>query len=102
VGFPASSLVASGGELWSHVFENPSQGIARDHFWTMSLELDPSMTVSLETEITYRGLIVSKQNVTPSPASVRDASLIAGSLVDLDAYRAIQEDGHRFILPPRP
>ncbi len=39
--FPAHSLVAAGGSLYSHVFENASTGLERGHFCHSLLDFDP-------------------------------------------------------------
>lgn len=39
--FPASSLIPRGGEMYSHVFENPRMGIERDHFWSITIHFEP-------------------------------------------------------------
>ncbi len=39
--FPAHSLVAAGGSLYSHVFENASTGLERGHFWSLTIDFDP-------------------------------------------------------------
>jgi hypothetical protein len=39
--FPAATLRARGGELGSHLFENPRTGLARDHYWSVSVDFHP-------------------------------------------------------------
>lgn len=39
--FPSQDLSASGGELWSHVFENPATGLGLDHYWSLSIDFEP-------------------------------------------------------------
>lgn len=39
--FPAHSLVAAGGSMYSHVFENASTGLQRGHFWSLSIDFAP-------------------------------------------------------------
>lgn len=39
--FPANSLVAVGGSMDSHIFENASAGIDRDHFWSLTIDFAP-------------------------------------------------------------
>lgn len=41
MGFPVHSLVAKGGEIYCHVFENPRTGLARDVFWSITVEFQP-------------------------------------------------------------
>jgi hypothetical protein len=39
--FPAHSLVAAGGSIYSHVFENTSTGLQRGHFWSLTIDFAP-------------------------------------------------------------
>lgn len=39
--FPAHSLIAAGGSMYSHVFENTSTGLQRGHFWSLTIAFAP-------------------------------------------------------------
>lgn len=39
--FPAEKLVASGGEIYCHLFENPRTGLARNVYWAITLNFHP-------------------------------------------------------------
>ena len=39
--FPSSSLKASGGAILCWIFENPQAGVARDLFWSFTVEFEP-------------------------------------------------------------
>jgi hypothetical protein len=39
--FPAEKLVASGGEIYCHLFENPHTGLARNVYWSIGIEFHP-------------------------------------------------------------
>lgn len=39
--FPAPSLVAAGGSMYSHIFENASTGLERDLFWSLTIDFAP-------------------------------------------------------------
>jgi hypothetical protein len=39
--FPAASLVPRGGQMYSHIFENQYTGIAREHFWSITVDFAP-------------------------------------------------------------
>lgn len=39
--FPAHSLVAAGGSMVSHIFENTSSGLQRGHFWSLTIDFAP-------------------------------------------------------------
>jgi hypothetical protein len=39
--FPADALVASGGAIRSHLFENPQAGVPRGVYWSVGLDFQP-------------------------------------------------------------
>src|SRR6266478_5239232 len=39
--FPVQELRPAGGELYAHVFENPSVGVSRNLFWNLRVEFAP-------------------------------------------------------------
>lgn len=39
--FPADSLVPVGGEMYSHIHENPNANLQRDHFWSIRIDFAP-------------------------------------------------------------
>lgn len=39
--FPSSKLIARGGHIYSHIYENATAGIARAHFWSITVDFDP-------------------------------------------------------------
>jgi len=39
--FPAASLVASGGEIYCHLFENPRTGLPRNIYWSITIDFQP-------------------------------------------------------------
>jgi hypothetical protein len=47
------SLRPVGGEFYAHVFENPLTGLARDLFWSFSVEIEPVTVDGEEWECTF-------------------------------------------------
>jgi hypothetical protein len=39
--FPSEALVPSGGEIYCHLFENPHTGLARNLFWSITIDFAP-------------------------------------------------------------
>lgn len=39
--FPSQSLAPVGGELYSHIYENRTTGLSRDHFWSLTIDFAP-------------------------------------------------------------
>ena len=39
--FPAEKLVASGGRIFAHLFENPRMGVTRNVYWSVTIDFHP-------------------------------------------------------------
>ena len=187
--FPANQLVATGGELSSHVYENRSTSVPRDLYWSASLNFaplnycgeslecsatvewlripnrnfrdinqtrikfgeddpiseasfymsrhdvartammtlsyldddrfrlalemtvdflgydegdeNPNLYVTGEADVTYTGLIIVPDNLSPKPTTETDVLGIAEAFADLDCYQKPIHQGFRYLLPPQ-
>ena len=101
--FPSVSLIPGGGEIYCHVFENKHVGLMRmtvDFLGFYGGDENPDMMVNAEAELPFTGLLITPENLQPTPVNVAELKLLAADFVDLTAFREPERRNRGFILRP--
>jgi hypothetical protein len=61
---------------------------------------NPEMMVNAEAELPFTGVIITPENLHPTPVNVAELERVASDFVDLSAFREPERRNHGFVLRP--